>query len=629
MNKLKDTRVFGDLIVDDSITKNNKEVATEEYVDTGLSAKQDKLTLGSGQVLGRTTTGNGSPEAIDTVNINQIKVSDLDDGDLYALEANIPTKVSDLTNDIGFTTNKGTVTNVSAGTQVSGLTLSVSNGTTTPTITTSISNAANFRAAIGAGTSNLTIGTTATTAKAGNYQPTWSQVTGKPTWIGSSKPTYTAGEVGAAPSSHSHGIADVTGLATQRLLGRYSTGTGNVQPITLGSNLTLSTGGVLSATNTVYTHPNSGVTAGTYRSVTVNSQGHVTTGTNPTTLSGYGISLTGDVTNSGNAITIGPKKVTFAKMQDIPTGKVLGRTTTGNGSPEAIDTVNINQIKVSDLDDGDLYAKTADIPTKVSDLTNDEGFTSNIGTVTQVKVGSTSYNPVSGVISLPAYPTVKTYSGSTSITLSGTSFQRAALTGDVTASANSNTTTIKNNAVTTNKIDNNAVTLAKIQEIPTNTVLGRTTGGTGVVEELDLVDIGEITPSSWTQVWSGAVNLNAYTNSFYTVPVPTNTYIGKRIAIEVQYSSGTTYTSKIIFGVLGSSSAYTASTTVSKGIGWNYFDGTYLRIKTLFVYTPAGTRSSIYVGRLKTLFGKFSGTTIEWKTSHSETLYMKKIWVIN
>jgi hypothetical protein len=42
-------------------------------------------------------------------------------------------------------------------------------------------------------------------------------------------------------------------------------------------------------TNTVYTHPNSGVTAGTYKSVTVNAQGHVTAGTNPTTLSGYGI----------------------------------------------------------------------------------------------------------------------------------------------------------------------------------------------------------------------------------------------------------------------------------------------------------------------------------------------------
>lgn len=38
-----------------------------------------------------------------------------------------------------------------------------------------------------------------------------------------------------------------------------------------------------------YTHPNSGVTAGTYKSVTVNAQGHITSGTNPTTLAGYGI----------------------------------------------------------------------------------------------------------------------------------------------------------------------------------------------------------------------------------------------------------------------------------------------------------------------------------------------------
>lgn len=42
-------------------------------------------------------------------------------------------------------------------------------------------------------------------------------------------------------------------------------------------------------TDTIYTHPNSGVAAGKYRSVTVNAQGHVTSGTNPTTLAGYGI----------------------------------------------------------------------------------------------------------------------------------------------------------------------------------------------------------------------------------------------------------------------------------------------------------------------------------------------------
>lgn len=60
-----------------------------------------------------------------------------------------------------------------------------------------------------------------------------------------------------------------------------------------------------------YTHPNSVVSAGTYRSVTVDEQGHVTAGTNPTTLAGYGITdaatashthnYAGSTTPGGNA----------------------------------------------------------------------------------------------------------------------------------------------------------------------------------------------------------------------------------------------------------------------------------------------------------------------------------------
>ena len=56
-------------------------------------------------------------------------------------------------------------------------------------------------------------------------------------------------------------------------------------------------------TNTVYSHPNSGATAGTYRSVTVNAQGHVTAGTNPTTLAGYGITDAMSTSHAANAIT--------------------------------------------------------------------------------------------------------------------------------------------------------------------------------------------------------------------------------------------------------------------------------------------------------------------------------------
>jgi len=46
---------------------------------------------------------------------------------------------------------------------------------------------------------------------------------------------------------------------------------------------------IIESTDTVYNHPKSGVTAGTYKSVTVDVNGHVTGGANPTTLAGYGI----------------------------------------------------------------------------------------------------------------------------------------------------------------------------------------------------------------------------------------------------------------------------------------------------------------------------------------------------
>jgi len=71
-----------------------------------------------------------------------------------------------------------------------------------------------------------------------------------------------------------------------------------------------------------------------------------------------------------------------------------------------------------------------------------------------------------------ATPAGAIYTGSSSIKLNGSSFEREALTGDVIALANSNSTTIADNAVTTakiadgtitaNDIANNAVSIAKL-----------------------------------------------------------------------------------------------------------------------------------------------------------------------
>lgn len=69
---------------------------------------------------------------------------------------------------------------------------------------------------------------------------------------------------------------------------------------------------------TNYAHPNSGATAGTYKSVTVNAQGHVTGGTTPTTLAGYGITdAAGKSHSHGNGEITGLDASKLTGMIDI------------------------------------------------------------------------------------------------------------------------------------------------------------------------------------------------------------------------------------------------------------------------------------------------------------------------
>ena len=73
-------------------------------------------------------------------------------------------------------------------------------------------------------------------------------------------------------------------------------------PIVVDNDVAITTSG----TRTL-SHANSGVTAGTYRSVTVNATGHITAGTNPTTLGGYGIT---DAKIANGVITLGANTIT-------------------------------------------------------------------------------------------------------------------------------------------------------------------------------------------------------------------------------------------------------------------------------------------------------------------------------
>lgn len=122
-------------------------------------------------------------------------------------------------------------------------------------------------------------------------------------------------------------ISGNAGSATQLATGRTIGMTGDVTWTSGSFN------GTANVTGTA-TLANSGVTAGTYKSVTVDAKGRVTGGTNPTTLSGYGIAdaqpLDADLTAiAGLAGTSGLLKKTAADTWTLDTGAYITSITSG------------------------------------------------------------------------------------------------------------------------------------------------------------------------------------------------------------------------------------------------------------------------------------------------------------
>jgi hypothetical protein len=100
-----------------------------------------------------------------------------------------------------------------------------------------------------------------------------------------------------------------------------------------------------------------------------------------------------------------------------------------------------------------------------------------------------------------------TYTGSTSITLSGTEIRRAALTGDVTSTANSNATTIANDAVTSAKIADLTIVNA---DIANATVTQAKLRGSGTVGQVLTTTTANAAP---TWVATDAIVGNEVTNA--------------------------------------------------------------------------------------------------------------------
>lgn len=175
----------------------------------------------------------------------------------------------------------------------------------------------------------------------------------------------------------------------------------------------------------------------------------------------------GDLTasSSGTVLTIDPAAVTLAKMADLPTQRLIGRATAGTGVPE--------QLTVT----GGIEFTAGGIQTSAytGDVTKSAG-----GTATTIAAGAVTYAKMQSIASDTLIGRDTAGSGvPEAITLNATleftgaqAIQRAALTGDVTAGAGSNATTIAAGVVT----------LAKMANLAQDQVIGRVTASTGVPE---------------------------------------------------------------------------------------------------------------------------------------------------
>lgn len=141
----------------------------------------------------------------------------------------------------------------------------------------------------------------------------------------------------------------------------------------------------------VYNHLVSGVTPGRYTNVTVDSAGHVVDGSNPTTLKGYGITDAETKSDASAKLTeaktyTDQSLVAYAKTADLGalakkdslTAADVGALPNTTVIPDALAdlTADSTHRTVTDTEKSAWNAKanTSDIPTKVSQLTNDSKY---------------------------------------------------------------------------------------------------------------------------------------------------------------------------------------------------------------------------------------------------------------
>ena len=166
---------------------------------------------------------------------------------------------------------------------------------------------------------------------------------------------------------------------------------------------------------------------------------------------------------------------------------------TGGGTSNAVTSVKVGTTAYNPTNGVVSLPAYPTVPTKVSQLTNDSGFTTNTGTVTSVKVGTTAYNPSSGVVSLPAYPSVPT--------------KVSQLTNDSGFTTNTGTVTSVKVGTTAYNPSSGVVSLPAYPSVPTK--VSQLTNDSGFTTNTGTVTSVKVGTTSYSPS-SGVVSLPAY-----------------------------------------------------------------------------------------------------------------------
>jgi hypothetical protein len=275
----------------------------------------------------------------------------------------------------------------------------------------------------------------------------------------------------------------IQNVTSGKVLGRTTSGSGIVEEIAtsgtgdvvLSDSPTFTGTPVLPSATTAVTQIAGNNTTAIATTEFVTSAINVATIPDATTTAKGKLQLAGDLAGTADSPIVADNKiitskildsnVTYAKIQNVASGKILGRTTSGSGTVEEIATSGTGDVVLSD---SPTLTGTPTLPTGTIGVTQTAGNSSTALATTEF---------VTSAISVATIPDATT-----------TTKGKLKLAGDLTGTADS--PIVADNKIITSKILDSNVTYAKIQNVTSGKILGRTTSGSGIVEEIETTGTG-------------------------------------------------------------------------------------------------------------------------------------------